>query len=279
MESPTRQQIIRKLEHFRMLVNLWRTGIYKTDEIPNVRTAISKNRPFVVHAVRRAGALRVYSVSPPPMVGGYRVDNVNPFEMLFEPPYGIDLISPVLDAIDEAIGVIESEKDFSLEHIEEKKGLKKTSSSKKDMNKVFLVHGHDNELKETVARFLERIDLIPIVLHEQANRGQTIIEKFEKHSNVPYAIVLLTPDDVGNISENDGKMNPRARQNVIFELGYFYGKLGRANVCAILRDNIERPSDSDGILYVGFDPSGGWKMLLTKELKAAGLEFDANKVF
>lgn len=93
---------------------------------------------------------------------------------------------------------------------------------KSDSEKVFLVHGHDNELKETVARFLEKIGLIPIILHEQASKGQTIIEKFEEHSNVSYAIVLMTPDDVGNLKSNKGKLNQRARQNVIFELGYFF---------------------------------------------------------
>lgn len=202
--------------------------------------------------------------------------NVNPFDVIFDPPYELDLISPIIDSIEEAIGVIESTDNFSFDlDIEKPMETRKKS----DSEKVFLVHGHDNELKETVARFLEKIGLIPIILHEQASKGQTIIEKFEEHSNVSYAIVLMTPDDVGNLKSNKGKLNQRARQNVIFELGYFFGKLGRKNVCALLKGNVERPSDYDGIIYIGVDSEGGWKMLIAKELKESGLKFDINRIF
>jgi len=102
--------------------------------------------------------------------------------------------------------------------------------------KVFIVHGHDEEAKETVARFIHLLDLFPIILNEQPNEGQTIVEKFEKSSNeVGYAVVLLTPDDIGTSKDKPEELKPRARQNVIFELGYFAAKLGRKKVCALQR--------------------------------------------
>lgn len=145
-------------------------------------------------------------------------------------------------------------------------------------NKVFLVHGHDTVTKEMVARFLTSIDLQPIILHEQPNEGRTIIEKFEDYSDVPYAIVLLTPDDVCKSVDNDGVEFQRARQNVILEFGYFIGKLGRKNVCGLKRGNVELPSDYSGVLYIDFDETNSWKINLVKEMKAVGLDIDANKV-
>ncbi len=153
----------------------------------------------------------------------------------------------------------------------------KTGTGMIENRKVFVVHGHDHGMKETVARFLELIDLEPVILHEQANEGRTIIEKFEDYSDVSYAIVLLTPDDLGRPSEGDIEPSPRARQNVIFEFGYFIGKLGRDRVCGLKRGNVEILSDYSGVLYIDFDASGTWKLLLIKEMKAVGFEIDANK--
>jgi hypothetical protein len=107
--------------------------------------------------------------------------------------------------------------------------------------KVFIVHGHAEGPRETVARFLERIGFEPVILHEQANGGDTIIEKFERHGDVPFAIVILTPDDVGSLQ--GGTPQPRARQNVVLELGYFIGRLGRHKVCALKQGELEFPSD------------------------------------
>jgi predicted nucleotide-binding protein len=98
-------------------------------------------------------------------------------------------------------------------------------------------------MKESVARFLEKLDLRPIILHEQPNKGRTVIEKFEAHSDVGFAVVLLTPDDVGGLASSPDKLSRRARQNVILELGYFIGKLGRAKVCALYKEGVEIPSD------------------------------------
>ncbi|HET6332086.1 MAG TPA: nucleotide-binding protein, partial [Polyangiales bacterium] len=99
--------------------------------------------------------------------------------------------------------------------------------------RVFVVHGRDESAKEAVARFLAKLDLEPIILHEQPNQGRTVIEKFEGSADVDFAVVLLTPDDTGELADGSGEPKPRARQNVIFELGYFVGRLGRSRVCAL----------------------------------------------
>lgn len=144
--------------------------------------------------------------------------------------------------------------------------------------KVFIVHGHDVEAKETVARYLENLNLTAIILHEQPNKGQTIIEKFEKYSDVGYAVVLLTPDDFGASKNQKKDVKERARQNVIFELGFFFGVLGRHRVCALHKGSVELPSDISGILWISMDAGGAWRFQLAKEMKAAGLNLDLNKL-
>ena len=143
--------------------------------------------------------------------------------------------------------------------------------------KVFLVHGHDDEAKQAAARFLEKLGLQPIILHEQADSGRTIIEKFETYSDdVAFAVVLLTPDDVGAAALTPDRLVGRARQNVILELGYFMGRLGRTRVCALHRGVIELPSDYQGILYVSMDRGGAWRTKLAQELVQAKLSIDLN---
>jgi predicted nucleotide-binding protein len=140
--------------------------------------------------------------------------------------------------------------------------------------KVFVVHGHDVEAKETVARFIERLRLDPVILHEQPNSGRTIIEKFEVFSDVGFAVILLTPDDVGASSGEPKNLKPRARQNVILELGYFMGKLSRFRVCALFKKGVEIPSDYQGVLYIELDPAGAWKKNLAQELVEANFSID-----
>ena len=142
---------------------------------------------------------------------------------------------------------------------------------------VFIVHGRDEGAKESVARFLEKLGLNPIILHERASKGRTIIEKFEDYSDVVFAVVLLTPDDVGGPKIEPYEMKPRARQNVIFELGFFVGKLGRRNVCALHRD-VEIPSDFHGVVYIDMDSTGAWRSQLAREMDAAGLSIDLNRI-
>lgn len=143
-------------------------------------------------------------------------------------------------------------------------------------SKVFIVHGHDAEARETVARFLGNIGFEPIILHEQANRGRTVIEKVEANSDVSFAVVLLTPDDEG--CAKGGTPEPRPRQNVLLELGYFMALLGRDRVCALRRGEVEIPSDFAGVIWEVMDDNGGWKQKLGRELEAAGHQIDWNKV-
>ncbi len=142
--------------------------------------------------------------------------------------------------------------------------------------KVFIVHGHDEAAKEGMARFLSQIDFTPIILHEQASANRTVIEKFEAHADVGFAVVLLTPDDEGHAK--DEAPQPRARQNVIAELGYFVGRLGRARVAVFRKGDVEVPSDFAGVIYTTLDGGGAWKKTLGQELQEAGFEIDWNLV-
>jgi predicted nucleotide-binding protein len=151
---------------------------------------------------------------------------------------------------------------------------------------VFVVHGHDHGMKETIARFLSKTGLNPIILHEQADEGRTVIEKFEQHADVSFAVAIFSKDDLAVARSAlsagtpvESLLQPRARQNVVLELGYFMGALGRKNVRAIVEDGVETPSDYSGVLYIPFDAADGWRIKLVKELKAAGLDVDANAAF
>ena len=150
----------------------------------------------------------------------------------------------------------------------------------KDNNKkVFIVHGHDTAAKIEMARTLEKIGLDAIILHEQADSGMTIIEKIEAYSDVAFAVVLYTECDLGRAKEEsiDRERN-RARQNVVFEHGYLIGKLGRDKVCALVKGDVETPGDISGVVYTKMDDNGAWKLLLARNLKAAGIEFDASTI-
>lgn len=141
---------------------------------------------------------------------------------------------------------------------------------------VFVVHGRDEAAKDKVQLFLERAGLKAIVLHQQPNAGRTIIEKFEDHGGaVRFAVVLLTPDDVGGIAR--GPMEPRARQNVIAEMGWFAGKLGRSRVCVLKKGDVAVPSDFAGVAYTEMDDRGAWKQELLRELATAGYTVEWGK--
>jgi predicted nucleotide-binding protein len=144
-------------------------------------------------------------------------------------------------------------------------------------DQVFIVHGHDEGLKQEVARFVEKLGLTAVILAEQPSQGRTVIEKLESHGEkAGFAIVLLTPDDVGGVAGGGHEQKPRARQNVILELGYFVAMVGRAKVCALHRGNVELPSDIHGVIYVSV--MHDWKLALAREMKAANLPVDMNKL-
>lgn len=265
-----------QLETYQTALMLYDQGHERLDDGTSIRTFINRNTPAVRKIVWRAGCGKTMTISPPAAVGGLIMRKVDPFNCVFEGPYGMNMTSVICDSIDEAVGVIEAD---GLRP--ERKSKPEKKPTKKSSRKVFIVHGHDNETKQTVARFLEKLALEAVILHERSNQGMTIIEKFEQNADVAYAVVLMTPDDLG-AAKKDAKSvkspQPRARQNVVLELGYFVGKLGRKNVSAILRGDIERPSDYDGVVYIGYDLNDSWKLLLAKELKEAGMDIDLNAV-
>jgi predicted nucleotide-binding protein len=144
---------------------------------------------------------------------------------------------------------------------------------------VFVIHGHDEGTKEKVARFLEKVGLSVVILHEQVNRGLTILEKFERFAaNAGFAVALFTPDDIGYPMASEKNKQPRARQNVVLELGYFIGKLGRDKVFILHKGSVELPSDIFGVVYAPVDESNGWQLTLARELRAAGYDIDLNKI-
>jgi len=167
-----------------------------------------------------------------------------------------------------------------LDLITEKNEEGKTNSKMEttNTNKVFIVHGHNETIKEKVARLLEKLKLEPIILHEQTNNGNTIIEKFEQHSNsVNFAIILLTADDEGK-AKKEKDYKPRTRQNVIFEMGYFYGKLGRNRVFLLKENGVEDPSDLSGIIYTTYDEKDAWRYDLVKQLRELRYDVSANDI-
>lgn len=158
-------------------------------------------------------------------------------------------------------------------------GIKKPNTSLDlDLTQVFIVHGHDSEAKVKTARFIEKLGLEPIILHEQASSGKTIIEKIESYSNVGFGIILYTPCDIGGKTEKSPILKSRARQNVVFEHGFLIGKIGRGNVCALVKGDIETPNDISGVVYVTMDENDAWHFQIAKELKKSGYTIDMNKI-
>lgn len=163
--------------------------------------------------------------------------------------------------------------EISEEQVDEQKE-KSDGVNEFGFSRVFIAHGHDGELKEAVARLIERQEIEAIILSEKANQGRTIIEKFENYSDVSGAICLFTADDLGKATDEE-EYKSRARQNVVFETGFFIGKLGRSNVIIIADSSVEMPSDLSGVVYTN---KANWQLDIIKELKAIGYNVDANKL-
>lgn len=209
------------------------------------------------------------------------IDNVR-FYPLYTDPTPQDFLETWSNGRNEMLNLLKVIKedveigDNILQH-----GRKSSSDDTKASKKVFIAHGRNEEMKQAVARIIEKIGLNPIILHEQPNKGRTIIEKITDYSDVGFAIVLLSPDDRAyskKVKPEEAK--PRARQNVIFELGFFIGILGRSRVVAIYEevDDFQIPSDYKGVLYTSYDKEGKWQLNLVKELRACGYDVDANKI-
>ncbi len=182
-------------------------------------------------------------------------------------------------------------RSFLIKPTEKKKELNPDSSRKisEFSNKIFIVHGHDELSKEQLARFLTKIGLKPIILHEQPNRGRTLIEKFEEEcKDVGYAFVIMTADDVGMDNKSYEKMKTgdmkyglclRTRQNVVFELGFFFAQLGRNRVSCLFQKGIEKPTDIDGIAYIQFKEKINEKFMeIIRELQTSAYELDLSKI-
>ena len=193
-----------------------------------------------------------------------------------------DYQQPYLSGLSSAESLIRSMIDEIEEYWTEDEGSTpigtRAGSESTISERVFIIHGHDAAARDSVARCLQSLELAPIVLHEQPNRGRTIIEKFEEFADVGFAVVVLTPDDIGAANGDSNSLRPRARQNVILELGFFIGKLGRSKVCVLKKGDVETPSDYDGVVYTTLDEAGGWRTKLVGELQAAGFNVDANRL-
>ncbi len=183
---------------------------------------------------------------------------------------------PCLAFIDSLkIDVTNDEYSFSepREVIQDQKPKKPSLSNKR----VFIVHGHDDLLKSKTARFIEKLGFEAVILHEQASKGMTIIEKIEANSDVGFAIVLYTGDDAGNtkLAAEKGELNVRARQNVVFEHGFLIAKLTRGHVVPLVSGKVELPGDVSGVVYVD---DTNWQMEIAKEMRGAGYVIDFNKI-
>lgn len=270
----TTSEALNKVQDFRELLGMLDRGEGRA----STRSEINQSLPSIRRIIGMTGTGKTLTIAPPPLVGGMIMQNVNPFDMLFNAPYGMfqDLLDCCIDIIDATIGVLKSDNQyvekFEKSIFERKKN--KSGYAPSYSNRIFVVHGRDDEKKEACARILERMGFEAVILHEQANKGKTIIEKFEEYSDVGFAVVLMTPDDFGGLSGEEPQN--RARQNVVFELGYFIGKLGRNRVMALVDGNIEIPTDISGVVYTGLDPQGFWKIALAKEIKNAGYNIDMN---
>ena len=193
------------------------------------------------------------------------------------PSYGYvrEALRPQLDGLPVAVDILARDEGFAalLTTVED---ILKTVSEQREgvrpKHKVFVAHGHDQSIKEAVTEFLEGVGLVPIILAEQADGGDTIIEKFERYSReANFAVALFTADDVGYPKKNPAEIKSRARQNVIFEFGYLLAKLGRRRVRVLYQSGVEIPTNVMGFVYIELDDTGRWKSYLRRELKDAGL--------
>lgn len=181
-------------------------------------------------------------------------------------PAGVKSVVAILSACQQELHWLEeSDMDTANEH----------ASVEGPPGPVFIVHGHDDGAKFESARVVAAlVGSQPMILHEQASLGRTLLEKFEHAAALAgFALVLLTADDLGR-SKTGGEENLRARQNVIFELGYFFGTLRRERTAVLYDVNVELPTDVSGVAYIPRDSGGAWKAQVAKELESAGYEVD-----
>jgi len=149
----------------------------------------------------------------------------------------------------------------------EQKGLNNASHKESHKNNIFIVHGHNDSVKDKVADFIYKLGIEPVILNKQINKGQTILEIFEEYSDIKAAIIILTNEDISNYND-DSEFEKRARQNMIFEAGYFLGKLGKNNMIVIAEQGVILPSVLEGYAYFKMDQEDKWKTDIAKKLKS-----------
>ena len=139
--------------------------------------------------------------------------------------------------------------------------------------RVHIVYGKDQVMKREVAKTLEMLGFEPVILHEQPNQGRNLLGEFSEYSDVVFVVVLLSPDE-------DSTTSPRASQDVILELGFFLGKLGKGKVLSFYKEksNFDLPVDITGAGYVKFDEEGTWKYKLAKALEKIGFRVELKKI-
>ena len=203
---------------------------------------------------------------------GLRVGRSTPLnEVIQGLQYGKDRAIEKLEGIGRIF-----EEEIDLEGPEAADRSTQSVQSKSNSRKVFIVHGRDHGIRDRVARFLEKLDLSPVVLDEVASKGRTIHQKLRENSTVAFAVELFTPDDKGGPADDSSPLKPRARQNVVYELGFFSASLGDSRVCVLYSDGVEIPSDLNGVLYVLLDEHGAWRTNLAREISAAEIEINMN---
>lgn len=150
----------------------------------------------------------------------------------------------------------------------------------KPNSKVFVAYGHDKIAKEQLSSLLNKLSLEPLFLDELAGEGNTIVEQLEKYiPQCNFGIALITPDDYGHLASAEAsKALPRARQNVVLEIGMLYMKLGRTRTVLIVKDTnppIEIPSDLDGVLQLRYSANvSEIESKLIREMKPKGYVFE-----
>mgnify|MGYP002624749313 CR=1 FL=1 len=260
------------LNDFKTALQMWNLNHLQVD-----RSKINQLMPKVRNILNVTKSNKYINIDAPLNIGGQHiVKDGNCLDFIFGAPFDLNVTSYVYDAIDSAIGVLSDDefeypvKQRTVDNVQEQ--------TEKASKKIFIVHGHDTNVRNEVELFVRSIGYEPVILCKRADKGNTIIEKIEREAkDVCYAIVIYTSCDLGK-DRNEVDLKPRARQNVVFEHGFMCAHLGRQHVCALLEEGVEQPGDLKGVIYKPLDAAGAWKYLIADEMKAVGLDVNKNLI-
>jgi len=290
LSSPQTQSFVKSAEHINQCIKLLKKRISELQEFnpttlerrhspkqvaiqTSIAETLSKIYGHDTTEYRRYASAARLDSGPISVVGSWAQGRGVQSDLQEAQRYVTEGKERALALLNQAVRGLEEELEFQQPAMS---SIELEPSSAAQCNKIFIVHGHEQGPIGHLARFLEQCGFEPIILHEKVSSGRTLIDKFEHHANVGFAIILLTPDDIGGAKGES--LSSRARQNVILELGYFIGKLGRNKVLPLKIGELELPSDILGIAWTDFDDAGAWKMKLGQELHAAGYNIDWNKI-